>query len=81
MLLLEDRNVAVDFGSVTLCYALSDPDDVANLLLLQLDIGVEDAELELVHERVLHQLHLHSIHKKTLVGRKHFSPRPFSVKF
>lgn len=80
MLLLEDRNVAVDFGSVTLCYALSDPDDVANLLLLELDVGIEDAELELVHERVLHQLHLHSIHKKTLVGRKHFFPRPFSVK-
>lgn len=63
MLLLEDGNVAVDFGSVTLRYALSDPDDVANLLLLELDIGVEDAKLELVHERVLHQLHLHIIRK------------------
>ena len=55
---LEDRNVAVDLGPVSLGHTLGDPDDVANFLLLQLDVGVEHPKLELVHECVLHQLHL-----------------------
>ena len=38
--------------------ALGDPDDVAILLFLQLDEGVEDAKVKLVHECVLHQLYL-----------------------
>lgn len=38
--------------------ALRDPDDVPALLLLQLDVGVENAEVELVEEGKLVQLHL-----------------------
>ena len=38
--------------------ALRDPDDVPALLLLQLQEGVEDAEVELLHERVHVQVHL-----------------------
>lgn len=38
--------------------ALGDPDDVPALLLLQLDVGVENTEVELVEEGQLIQLHL-----------------------
>lgn len=38
--------------------ALGDPHDVPALLLLQLDVGVENAEVELVEEGQLVQLHL-----------------------
>ena len=55
---LEYWYVAVDLGAVSLRHTLSDPDDVATFLLLQLDERVEDTEVELLHERILHQLHL-----------------------
>ena len=54
----EDGDVVVDLGPVLLCDALRDPDDVPALLLLQLQEGVEDAEVELLHERVHVQVHL-----------------------
>ena len=57
---LEDGNVAVDLGAVMLRDALCDPDDVATLLLLDLDEGVERSEVELLHERVTHHAHLHT---------------------
>lgn len=55
---LEDRNVVVDLGAVPLGDALGDPHNVSALLLLQLDVGVENAEVELVEEGQLVQLHL-----------------------
>ena len=54
----EDGDVVVDLGSVALGDALADPDDVAALLLLQLEEGVEDAKVELLHEGILVQPHL-----------------------
>ena len=58
---LEDGDVAVDFGSVSLGDALADPDDVATLLLLQFDERVEGAEVKLLHKGVLHKQHLQTI--------------------
>lgn len=55
---LEDGNVVVDFGTVPLGDALGDPHDVPALLLLQLDVSVEDAEVELVEEGQFVQLNL-----------------------
>lgn len=55
---LEDRNVVVDFGAMLLCNALGYPDNVPALLLLQLQVGVEDAEMELLNECVHIQFHL-----------------------
>lgn len=54
----EDRNVVVNLGAVPLGNTLCDPDDVPALLLLQLDVGVENTEVELVEEGQLVQLHL-----------------------
>lgn len=45
---LEDGYVVVNLGTVPLGNALGDPDNVSTLLLLELDVGVEDAEVELV---------------------------------
>lgn len=42
--------------------ALGDPHDVPAFLLLQLDVGVEDAEVELVEEGQLVQLDLQGAH-------------------
>lgn len=55
---LEDRNVVVNLSTVPLGNTLSDPDDVPALLLLQLDVGVENTEVELVEKGQLVQLHL-----------------------
>ena len=55
---LEDWNVIVDLCPVSLSHTFGDPDDVPALLLLQLQEGVEDAEVELLHERVHVQLDL-----------------------
>ena len=63
---LEDGNVVVDFGTVPLGDALGDPDDVPTLLLLQLHVGVEDAEVELVEEGQLVQLHLRVRRERSL---------------
>lgn len=48
---LEDRDVVVDLGAVLLRYAFRDPHNVAALLLLQLQVRVEDAKVELLDER------------------------------
>lgn len=55
---LKDGNVVVDLGTVPLGNALCDPDNVPALLLLELDVGVENAKVELVQESQLVQLHL-----------------------
>ena len=55
---LEYWYVTVDLGAVSLRHTLCDPDDVATFLLLQFDERVEDTKVELLHERILHQLHL-----------------------
>lgn len=51
---LEDRDVTVDLGSVSLRHAFGDPDDVTALLLLQLHVRVEDSKVELVKKSLLH---------------------------
>jgi len=55
---LEDGDELVDLCTVVLLYALRDPDDVTNLLLLQFHVGVEHAVVELLLERVPVQLDL-----------------------
>lgn len=55
---LQDWNVIVDLGAVLLGHAFGDPDDIAALLLFQLQVGVEDSEVELLHECVDIQFHL-----------------------
>ncbi len=57
---LEDWNVIVYLGPMPLSHALGDPHDVPALLLFQLQKGVEDAEVELLHEGVHVQLDLWS---------------------
>ena len=54
---LQDRNVVVNLGPVLLGDALGDPDDVAALLLLEAQVGVEDPAVELLHEGIHVQLH------------------------
>jgi hypothetical protein len=49
---LQDWNVIVDLGAVLLRNAFGNPDDVATFLLLKLQVGIEDAEVELLHESV-----------------------------
>ena len=55
---LEDGDVVVNLCPVALSHTLADPDDVATLLFLQLEEGVEDPEVELLHESVHVKLHL-----------------------
>lgn len=55
---LEDGYVVVYLGLLPLRDALSDPDDVTTLLLLQFDVGVEYSEMELLQENKCVQLHL-----------------------
>ena len=57
----EDGDVVVNLGPVALRNALADPDDVATLLLLQLEEGVEDSKVELLHESILVQPHLNHL--------------------
>lgn len=54
----KDGDVVVDLCPVTLSHTLADPDDVAALLLFQLEEGVEHTEVELLHEGILVQPHL-----------------------
>ena len=51
---------------MTLRDALGDPDDVSAFLLFQLEEGVEDAEVELLHERIHVQFDLGTENKKKL---------------
>ena len=55
---LEDGDVVVDLRLLSLCDTLCDPDDVASLLLLQLEVGVEHAQMELLQKGQRVQLHL-----------------------
>lgn len=55
---LEDGYVVVDFGAMLLGHALGDPHDVAALLLLELEVRIEDAKVELLQEGVHVQLDL-----------------------
>merc|ERR1719312_103727 len=55
---LHDGYVVVDFGPMFLSHALSYPDDVATLLLLQLQERVKHSKVELLHERIDVQLDL-----------------------
>ena len=57
----EDRDVVIDLCPVALSHTLADPDDVATLLLLQLEEGVEDSKVELLHESILVQPHLNHL--------------------
>lgn len=54
----EDGDVIVYLGLLPLRDALCDPNDVAILLLLQFDVGVEDPKVELLQESESVQLHL-----------------------
>ena len=54
----EDWDVVVNLCPVALSHTLADPDDVATLLLFELEEGVEHSEVELLHEGVLVQPHL-----------------------
>lgn len=45
-------------GPLPLRDALRDPDDIATLLLLQFDVGVEDSEVELLQKGKRVQFHL-----------------------
>ena len=54
----EDGDIVVNLCPVALSHTLADPDDVAALLLFQLEEGVEHTEVELLHEGVLVQPHL-----------------------
>lgn len=58
----ENGDVVVDLGAVPLGDALGDPHDVPAFLLLQLDVGVEDAKVELVEEGQLVELDLQGAH-------------------
>lgn len=55
---LEYGDVVVDFGAMLLGDALGDPDNVAALLLLELEVRIEDTEMELLQEGKHVQLHL-----------------------
>ena len=55
---LENWDVVVYLGSVSLCNALCYPHNVSALLLLQADIGVENSKVELLHEGEHVDLHL-----------------------
>jgi len=57
-LVVKNGDVVINLGLVVLGDTLGYPDDVATLLLLQLEEGVEDAEVELLHECVHVKLHL-----------------------
>lgn len=55
---LEDGYVVVYLGFLSLCDTLSDPDDVATLLLLQFDVRVKYSKVELLQESKCVQFHL-----------------------
>ena len=57
-LVVKNGDVVINLGLVVLGDTLGYPDDVATLLLLQLEEGVEDAKVKLLHECVHVKLHL-----------------------
>lgn len=50
--------VVVYLGLLPLCDTLSDPDNVATLLLLQFDVGVKHSKVKLLQESQHVELHL-----------------------
>ena len=64
---LQDRYVVVDTGAMLLGHALSYPNDVAVLLFLELEEGVEDAESKLSHESV--HVHLDFLLEESVLNR------------
>ena len=76
---LKDWNVIVDFCSVTLSDALCNPDDVSALLLFQLEERVENAKVELLHERVDIQFDLKNENSQTNSYRRSISLTLFAV--
>ncbi len=58
---VDDWDVVVNLGPMTLGHTLCNPNHVPTLLLLQLQVGVEDAKVELTQESIHVQLHLKSI--------------------
>lgn len=48
---LENRNVVIDLGAMFLRNTLGYPHDVPALLLLEFQVGVEDAKVELLQKR------------------------------
>lgn len=67
--MLEYWDVAVNLGTMSLGHALGNPDDVTTLLFLQLDVRVKDAKVELLHEGILHELHLQESTRRRTDGR------------
>jgi len=65
---------------VLLRNALGNPDNVANLLLLQLHVRVEDAEVELLNERQDVQLYLEKFETFELDGVTNSSRTDFIFK-
>lgn len=49
---LQDWDIIVDLGAMFLSDAFSDPNNVSAFLFLQLQIGIENSEMELLHECV-----------------------------
>lgn len=51
-LLLKDWNVVVDLGAMLLSHTLGYPNDITAFLLLELQIRIKYAEMELLHETI-----------------------------
>lgn len=49
---LENRNVVINLGTVLLGNTLSNPHNVAALLFLQFEVGIENSKVELVEESI-----------------------------
>lgn len=49
---LKDWNVVVDLGTMLLSHAFRNPDHIPAFLLLQLQIGIENAIVKLLHKSV-----------------------------
>lgn len=74
-ILLQDMNVAVDLGPMSLCHALRNPYNVSRLLFLQFHICIENSEMKLSHECIYHHLHLEITERVWTRGikRHHYS--------
>lgn len=63
--------VVINFGPVFLGDALRNPNDIAALLLLQFQVGVENAEMKLLQKRHHIQFHLKGKQNKTVANIFH----------
>lgn len=50
--ILQDWNVIVNLGTMSLCDTFCDPDDISAFLLFQFQIRIKDAEMKLSQEGV-----------------------------